>query len=355
MSKEVLRAIAFSIAIITTALSFPASGQENPSLKEIVKKNLQSSGGKERLLQIQNVSFKTGGTRCYATTKGELKLVTGKDPVITEVILAQGDKVQKNSFQAITDITGPQKDVYLTLAKLYAGLFSLRNFEGKLKLEGLKAYGPEKLYHLTTLSGALKVGFFLRTDDFSLKRLVLEGSTSEGDKYEVNFDFAPFEETEGLKIPLSWFSSQVGTRGNLVEVAEVKTNQPLAQDFFAKLEVNVGTTEAAAGLLRGNVLDSNFSPYGLTINTNWTKKDVEKAGLRSGDKLAFLVDGVESEVVFFASANEIPPQNELAKGARLMTPMPRGGENYVIQFFAVDTAQIAAKLKPLAPIEIRRK
>ena len=355
MSKAARRRIAFGIAIMATALSFPVSGQVNPSLKEIVKKNLQFSGGKERLLQIQNVSFRAGGTRSYATAKGELKLVTGKDPVVTEVILAHGDKVRKNSSQVISEITGPQKDVYLTLAKLYAGLFSLRNFESKLKLEGLKAYGPEKLYHLTTMTGTLQVGFFLRSDDFSLKRLVFEGSTPEGDKYEVNYDFAPFEESDGLKIPLSWFSSQVGTRGNLAEVSEVKTNQPLSKDFFTRLEVNVGTTEAAPGRLKGNVLDSNSSPYGLAINTNWTKKDVEKAGLRSGDKLVFLVGGVESEVVFYASANEIPSQNELAKGARLMTPMPRGGDGYVIQFFAVDTAQIAAKLNPLAPIEIRKK
>lgn len=354
MSKAARRGIAFGV-VVFMALSYLAFGQADLSLKEIFEKNLQASGGKEKLLQIQNFSFKTGGTRCYATSSEELKLVTGKDPVITEVILVKGDKVQRNSFNTITDVTGLQKAVYQTLAKLYAGLFSLWKFEGQLKLEGLKAYGPEKLYHLTTMSGALKVDFFLRTDDSCLKRLVFEGSTPEGDKYEVNYDFAAFEETEGLKIPLSWFSSQVGTRGTLAEVTELKTNQSLPQDFFTRLEVNIGTTEAAPSQLKGNVLDFNSSPYGLTINTNWTKKDIEKAGFRTGDKLTFLVEGVESELVFYASASEIPPQNELAQGARLMTLMPRGGDTYVIQFIAVDTAQIASKLKPLAPIEIKKR
>jgi hypothetical protein len=324
-------------------------------LNEILQKNLQASGGRERLSQVQNISFKIGGTRSYATANGELKLVSGKDPVITDVILVKGDKVRRNSFNAITDITGPQKVLYQTMAKLYAGLFSLSKFEGRLKLEGLKTYGSEKFYHLTTRSDAVDVGFFLRTDDFFLKRLVFTGLTPEGDKYAVNYDFAPFEEAEGLKIPLSWFSSQVGSRGTLAEVTELKTNQPLPEDFFDRLEVNVGTTEASAGELKGNVLDFNSSPYGLTITTNWTKADVEKAGLRTGDKLTFLVEGVEAELVFYASANEIPPQNELAQGARLLTPMPRGGDNYVIQFFAVDSAQIASKLKPLARIQIKKK
>jgi hypothetical protein len=342
-------------AVIFLVLSYLISGQADLSLKDIFQKNLEASGGKEKLQQVLNISFRTGNTRCVVAATGELKLVTGKDPVITEVILVKDGQVRRNSLNTTTEIMNPDRAVYETLANLYAGLFSLQKFEGRLKLEGLKAYGPEKLYHLTTTVEDIKVGFFLRTDDFCLKRLVFEGSTSQGDKYEVNYDFGPFEEVEGIKIPLSWFSSQVGTRGSLTEVTEVKTNQPLARDFFARFDVNIGTIEASAGRLKGNVLDFNSSPYGLTINTNWTKKDVEKAGLGTGDKLVFLLEGVESELVFYASADKIPAQNELAQGARLMTLTPRGGDNYVIQFFAVDTAQIAPKLKPLAPIEIIKK
>lgn len=354
MKKTACCRLAVGVLIYMT-LSFPAPAGADLSLKQILERNIQASGGLEKLRQIHNFSFKTGDTRCVVASSGELKLVTGKDPVITEVILVKGAKVRRNSFNEITEIADPQKAVYETLARLYAGLFSLWKFEGQLKLEGVKTYGPEKLYHLGAVSGAVKVGFFLLMEDFYLKRLVFEGTTPEGDKYEVNWDFAPFEETEGLKIPLSWFSSQVGTRGNLAEVSEVKTNQPLPQDFFDKLEVNIGAAEASPGRLKGNVLDFNSFPYGLTINTNWTKKDFEKADLRSGDKLAFIVEGVESELVFYASADEIPPQNELAKGARLLMPMRRGGDTYVIQFFAVDTAQILSKLKPLAAIEIRKK
>jgi len=345
-----------SAIFLLMALSVPASAGEDLSLKAMLQKNIEAAGGSEKLSQVQNLSFKTGNTRFVVAAGGELKLSTGKDPVVTEVILVKDGRVQRNSYNTVSEISGPEKTVYLTLARLYAGLFSLWKFDGQLELEGLAAFGPEKLYHLTLAKpGAVKVDFFLRPDDFRLKRLVFQGKTSDGDIYEVNTDFGPFEAVEGFNMPLSWFSSQVGTRGNLAEVTEVKLNQPLSGDFFSELKVNVGTTEAGPGQLKGNVLDFNSSPYGLSVSTNWRKNDIEKAGLRTGDKLSFLLEGVESEVAFYATPGEIPNQNELAQGARLMMPMPRGGDTYVIQFIAVDTAQIASKLKPLMPIEIRKK
>lgn len=55
MSKAARRGIAFGV-VVFMALSYLASGQADLSLKEIFKKNLQASSGKEKLLQIQNFS-----------------------------------------------------------------------------------------------------------------------------------------------------------------------------------------------------------------------------------------------------------------------------------------------------------
>jgi hypothetical protein len=340
---------------IALALPFSSSAQENLTLKDVVQKNLNASGGREKLLQVQNISFKHGQTRCYAASTGELKMTTGKEPAITDVILVSGDKVLRNAFNAMSELTANQKAVNQILAKLYAGIFSLLKFEGQLEFQGLKTFGPEKLYHLTTKANPLAIHLFVRADDFFLKRLVFQGNTPEGDKYEVNYDFAPFEDVEGIRLPLSWFSSQVGTRGNLVEASEVKINALLEKDFFSKLDVHIGTTEASAGSLRGNILDFNSSPFGLTIATNWTKNDVDRAGFRANDKLAFFLEDSESELVFYAAAGDLPPQNVLAKGASIFSPMPRGGETYAVQFIGVDTTQISPKLKILASIEIRKK
>ena len=336
-------------------LASAAWAQADLTLKDLMEKNIQAVGGREKLSLIRNISFKTGGTRYTAAPTGELKMTTGKEPVITEATLVQGDSVRRNSFQAVSELSGIPKAVNLVLAKLYAGVFTLKKFEKELTFHGLKSYGPEKFYLLTAKSDPLSVDFFLRADDFCLKRLVFRGATPEGDKYEVNYDFGPFEDAEGLKIPLTWFSSQVGTRGTLAEVSEVKINQLLDPDFFAKLEVNIGTAEAGPGRLKGNVLDFGGSPAGFSITTNWTRSDVEKAAFRSGDKLAFGGEGFAEELVFYASPTELPSQEILAKGARFLAPSPRGGEIYIIQFIAVDAAQLASKLKVLAAIEITKK
>lgn len=342
---------------LTILLIMPyfAQAQAELSIKDIFEKNLQACGGRENIALVQNLAFKIGSSRYVTASDGRMKVLTGKDPVVTEAILVGRDKVQRNSFNNVSELGGTQKAAYQTLAKLYAGLFSLEKFEKELQLQGMKSFGPEKLYQLSTKADGLTVDFYLRADDFLLKRMVFHGLTPEADKYEVNYDYPPFEQAEGCLVPLSWFTSQVGTRGNLSELTEVKVNQSLSSDFFAKLEVNVGTVSVAAGSLKGNILDFNAPPNMLSIVTNWTKKDVEQGELNTNDLLTMTIEGVESELVFYAAAKELPPQNVLSQGARILAPAQRGGETFVIQFIAIDTTQIAPKLKVLAPIEIKKK
>lgn len=346
----------FSVGLaILVIMPYLAQVQTRLSLKDILEKNFQASGGREKIVRVETVAFKLGSSRYVTASDGRMKVLTGKDPVVTEAILVSRDKVQRNSFNNISELGGTQKAVYQTLAKLYAGVFSLLKFEKELQLQGMKSFGLEKLCHLSTKADGVTVDFYLRADDFLLKRMVFHGLTPEGDKYEVNYDYPPFEQAEGCLVPFSWFSSQVGTRGNLVELTDFKVNQLLDNDFFSKLDVNVGTVSASDGLLKGNILDFNTRPTGLSIVTNWTKKDLDQAGLKTNDRLSLTIEGVESEIVFYAAVNELPAQNVLAQGARVLSPMPRGGETFVIQFISSDTTEITPKLKVLAAIEVKKK
>jgi hypothetical protein len=355
MKRLIWAGVAASAVLLFAALSGRGAGLEDLSVQDIIRKNIEASGGKEKIGQVQNLSFRAGNAQVVVAAGGDLKLSTGKEPVVTEVILVKDGQVRRNSYNTITEFSDPEKTVYLTLGKLYAGLFTLIQVGEDLRLEGLKTYGPEKLYHLALAKpGAVEVGLYLRPDDFRLKRLVFQGKTAEGDIYEVNTDFGPFENVEGIDMPLSWFSSQVGTRGTLAEVTEVQLNRPLSGDFFAKLEVNIGSVEAGPGRLKGNVLDFNSSRFGLIISTNWRKADIEKAGLRTGDKLTFLAEGVESELVFYATSAEVPNPSESGQSVQALT-QPWFGETYVLQFGGGDTAAITSQLKPLTPIEIRKK
>jgi len=354
MLKMAYRRFAAGLVIVII-MPYLARAQASLSLKDILEKNVQASGGRDKIAQVQNVAFKIGSARYVTASDGRMKVLMGKDPVVTEAILVDRDKVQRNSFNNISELGGTQKAVYQTLAKLYAGLFSLEKFEQEFHLLGLRSFGPEELYQLTAKADGLIVDFYLRTDDFLLKRMVFHGLTPEGDKYEVNYDYPPFEQAAGCLVPLSWFNSQVGSRGNLVEMTDFKVNLPLENDFFSKLDVNVGTVSASDGFLKGNMLDFSTRPTGVSIVTNWTKKDMDRAGLKTNDRLGLTIEGIESELVFYAAANELPPQNVLAQGARILSPMPRGGETFVIQFIASDTTEITPKLKVLAPIEVKKK
>jgi len=345
-------ALIVGLAIVFSDVAF---AQTSLSLEEVLQKNLQASGGRERIDRIQNLAFKIGSSRYITAADGRMKVLTGKDPVIVEAILVGRDSVQKNSLKGLEELTGNQKASYQTLATLYAGVFTLDKFAKELQFQGEKSLGLEKFYLVSAKVGSLTVDFFLRADDFLLKRMVFHGVTPDGDKYEVNYDFGPFEQVEGCLVPLSWFSSQVGTRGNLSDLTEVKVNVPLGNDFFAKPDLNAGTVAAAPGALRGTILDFNSLPNGLIILTNWTKRDADEAGLKTNDRLVLTVEGIESELVFYATANDLPPQAALAQGARLLAPSPRGGETYLIQFLASDTSQIVPKLKILGPIEITKK
>ncbi len=330
------------------------------TLKDILAKNIQASGGKDFLAGIQNVSFRSSGAWITASANGDLKSVSGKDSVITEVILVSGGKAQRNLLGAVTDIVNPQKAIYQTLAKLYAGLFSVQKFEGELKLEGVRAFGPEKLYQLASISKAdgLDLNFFLRTDDFRLKRLVFHALSPQGEKVEINYDFGPFEDNEGLKLPRSWFISQVGARGTLTEASDIKTNVPLPKDFFTSLAINMGETQAGPGFLTGNILDFGETPGGFVITSNWTKGAVEKAGFKTGDRLTLKCEkfssGFVTDVVFFESAEDVPPPNELGQQARILCPSPREGGTYIIRIVGMDMSSVAARLAVLDPIDVRK-
>ncbi len=342
--------------LIPLALALLAAAQTGLSVQDVLRKNLEAAGGRAALARVKTLSFRTGGTRNVVSSSGEFKALTGRNPAVTEAILVAGGKVVRNSFGVVSEITGPQATVYETMAGLYAGLFSLAKFEGRLELVGVKSFGPEEFYHLslTGPAGPVAVHFYLRADDFLLKRLVFLGATPDGDKYEINYDFAPFEEIEGLKLPLSWFDSRVGTRGNLTEMSEIKANVSLDKGFFTKAETNIGRVESSLGQMKGNVLDWDSSPYGLTIVTNWTRKDIDSAGLKTGDKLLVLIGEDQYRISFFARSDELPPWNDLPDVGPLLAPMQRGGQTFVIQAFGGAGGLSADKLMPLAAVAVKK-
>lgn len=319
--------------------------------KKVIERNIQAAGGEEKLTQIKNYSFKYGSTTYYMSSDGKMKLTEGRDPIITEIILVDEDKVKRNCFNNITEFTGLQKSEYQCLAKLRSGLFTLINFKDQLEYKGSKSFGPSEHYMLTTNIGDLEVEFYLNSDEFTVKRLVLKGYDPSQDKYEINHDFGPYQEINGVKIPSSWFRSQVGTRGSKYEISDVKMNQNYDKDFFSKLELNAGEVEIKQGALKGNIIEFRFRRNMLQIDTNWTDECIKKAGFKTKDKLILQINDKEIEIDFFES---FPPRQTIRPGSKFMVPNRRS-ENYLIYLISPEYKGLAEELEHLLPIRLKRK
>jgi len=321
------------------------------SVKEIVEKNIQAAGGKETLAQVKNFSFQAGSKTYYLSSSGEMKITEGKNPVTTEVILVDKEKVRRNCFNNLSEFEGIEKAAYQTMARLHSGLFTLAHFEDQLKLQGLTTFGSQKHYMITSKVNDLEVEFYLDTDDYTLKRVVMKGYDAENNKFEVNHDFGPYLETAGIKIPSSWFRSQVGTRGQLHEITEVKINPALDKDFFSTLAVNVGEVGIAEGALNGNVVEFTFQRGMLMIGTNWTEKCMQNAGFKTKNKLILQIGDKEIEIDFYESS---PSRGEIGPGAKFIFPN-RQSENYLIYLWSQEYQELAEELEPLLPIRLKRK
>lgn len=318
---------------------------------KIIKKNIQAAGGKENLSKVNNYSFKYGPTTYYMSADGHMKLTDGSEPVITEVILVEQDKVKRNCFNKVTEFSGLQKSTYLCLAKLRCGLFTLKNFKNQLESKGLKSFGPKNHYMFTTHVGDLEVDFYLDSEEYTLKRMVLKGFAPSQDKYEINHDFGPYQEINGVKIPSSWFASQVGTRGRNYEISDVKINQSLDEGFFSKIDINAGEVEITQGALKGNIIESAFRRNMLQIYTNWTDECIKRAGFKTNDKLALQISDMEIEIDFYES---FPPRSSIGPGSKFMVPNRRS-ENHLIYLISPEYKDLAEKLEPLLPIRVKRK
>jgi len=333
------------------SFAFLSLSQPNHTLKEILEKNIQTAGGKEKLSEVNNYSFGYGATSYYMSADGLMKITEGEEPIITEVIIVDQNRVRRNCFNQITEISGFQKSTYQCLAQLRCGLFTLIKFKDQLDFKGLRKFGPKKYHLLTTNMNDLKIEFYLDGEEFTLKRIVFQGFNQNSGKYEVNHDIGPYQEINGIKLPSSWFSSRVGTRGRKYEIAEVKMNLSLEKDFFSDLEVKVGKIKIDEAILHGNVVKFMFQRGILLISTNWTKDCLQRAGFKTEDKLILQVSDEEIEIDYYET---VPPRDALSAGKTFMMPNQRS-ENYLVYLWSAEYKTLEEKLEPLLPIQVRRK
>jgi hypothetical protein len=339
-------------AAFVLSLALPNCAQQQDAAVEIVEKNIQAAGGEDKISEIRNFSFKDNGTTYYLSAEGQMKMTSGKNPVITEVILVDKTSAKRNCFNKLIDLGPLLEQTFQIRARLYSGLFTLLCFKDDLEFQSKRRFGPKEHYMLTTRTKDLEIEFYVDTEDSLLKRVVFRGHNPDFGKYEINHDIGSYLEIQGLKIPSSWFVSQIGTRGNTHHVSDLKWNLELEENFFSNYDVNVGKIDFSGGILKGNIVD--FSPMrggGLMISTNWTDECIQRAGFESENQLILTIGEKQLQVDIYTSQ---PPRAAYREGAVLMLPS-REGENFVVYILASGYQDLVESLEPLLPIQIQKK
>ncbi len=292
--------IIYSLILLSTlsVLTFPSS------IEEILNRNIQAVGGMERLSSISNFSLKIGDTTLFVRKDGKMKVLKGKRPVCIEVLIVDENNVRKNSVQGLKDVEGIERLTSIFQAKLISGVFTLSRFGRDLKYNGSKNFGIKKFYEIETRIDGVNIYLYIDMEDFLIKRGVISYLSPENERQELNYDFGPYFDHEGIKIPSSWFVSKVGARGTLYEVEEVKFNEKLQEDFFSDTSLNIGNVSVSIGELKGNVIDF-YERQGRTfILTNWTAECFEKAGVETGNLIVFRILNRDFELNFYRDMEE---------------------------------------------------
>jgi len=333
-------------------LIFFSSGLFSSSPREeIIMKNLQAVGGKERLEEIYNLSIKIGDNIFISNREGKMKVLKGKNPAWVEVLVVDGFRVRKNSIKGMEDISGIDRILSIFQSMLFSGVFSLRGFGEGLQYNGIKSFGIKKFHEFEAKVDEGRIHLYIDSDDFLLKRAVINFLSPRKEKVEVNYDFGQYTEYNGLKIPFSWFVSRVGSRGILYEIEELKFNEKIEEGFFENMSINIGNVMVSKGELKGNIIDF-YERQGRTfIVTNWTAECFEKAGIGTGDTVNFRVLGKDFEFNFFKDIEEARKAGASQRG-NILSKAP-DSEFYIL--FIPGTFDLKEKLQILLPIELRKK
>jgi len=348
------RPVSSLLLFLVFAVLLSSCQQAPPEIKagdDVIAKNIAAAGGSEIMAGIESYSFSFGPTTYTMSAEGPMKMTVGKAPIISEVILVNDQGVRRNCFNNLSQFQGLDADAYRVLAKLRSGLFTLKGFLGELGYQELKSYGPQQMHRLTAAMGGLQIEFSVDANTHELKRLVLKGYEEAQGNYNVSHDFGPYQEIGGIRLPSSWYSSRVGTRGSVFEIQDVRLNPDLEPGFFENVDVNTGDVEINPGELKGSIVEFAFQRGRLTLGTNWTARCVQGAGFEPEDTLILTILDREVELVLY---NNRPPQGAMGPGKNVMLPNFQS-ENYNITLISEEYQALAETLEVLMPIRLGKK
>lgn len=346
-------------SFVALALAVTAFAAAADDASDVVKRNLAAAGGEARLAAVRSLSFKAGSINYTATPAGTMKaVVEGLPPAVLEAVLVAPGRVVRRRPGGEAEV-GELERARLTLyARLFGGGFTLRGFADGLRYDGLRRFGPESFHRVRAEIPPATVEFDLDTAEGLIRQVALRALNPDGSRYEEFFDFGPYQDVQGLRLPGSWFRSTVGGRGSLSEFSDFAFDAPLPPDFFERADINIGEAKVEAGRLEGRTLALLDQGRMHAVVTNWTPGQAAAAGLVSGDPLALIIEGLEYDAVFYASSAEAGAAGAFKPGTRILSYDPEQGETLWAAFLGPspeDAAAIKKAVKGLSPVAVRKR
>ncbi|MDH4195907.1 MAG: hypothetical protein OEW05_00710 [Candidatus Aminicenantes bacterium] len=342
--RLLIRLLIVLVVLLWALLFAEEAGQTDAAaltdVKDIVVRTVQAVGGKEKVDQVRSFSFRLGEQTVLVSADGRLKVQSGFEPdIVYETLLVGPGGVKKNARGRLEDVTGVEALKWRFLAEFWSGLFSLRNVPGTLALQGVRVFGPERQYCLTSRRDGAVVSYYIDAADFLVRRMVMKASDPATGMFEFVCELGPTEEAEGFRIPNRLYLSQVGVSGTAAPaargVSKVAVNPALPPDTFSTADVNPGPVAASPGTLNGRVL--SVQPLErlkiVFLITNWIRQDIEHARLRSRDRIRLEVASLTFEATFFVREEDAGADpHAYDAGTVLMTNWPDETILYHFQF-----------------------
>ena len=225
--------------------------------------------------------------------------------------------IQEKNFLADGTLTPLEKVSNHCLASLLSGVFSLKNFKGRLEYQGIQSYGPIRYDVLTMREDGHDIRFYLDCSNHHIKRLVISGQDSLTRKYQSIYDYGDHKTIQGLTIPTMWYHSFLGPGGaseGSNKIENVQINRKLRNDFFSQGHLNFGSVTLRKHTIYGNAVGAFFrANTGLVVMaTNIGRKDVKPLGLIHADELLVTI-GNESYTGYFFPDKSINVPRHLFK------------------------------------------
>lgn len=353
-------------ALAGTFLARFALGENKLTAQDIIARNIQAAGGPEALARIQTFSFKAGVEAYTLSTDGRMKVqLAFEDPAVYEVIVVDGNTVRRNKLNCISEITGLERGRWLCLARLFSGLFTLKNFKESPAYAGIKSFGPERHHVLSLSTGDIRATFYIDAGDWLVKRMVLVGRDTAGEVWEQSCELGSAVPFEGSQVPSAIYFSQVGVSGTYSlrpqSVTGIRLRENLPPGYFTDLGVNSGLVTIAGGILKGYVLGAEFYPEDCFVRvfTNFVEEDARGAGFQNGDLIVLSSGGAQFESRFFATEDKINDPTVFAPGNSFFTRSPTRFPVFYIQFNTLLPKErfenLKSRIKVLSPLQAHRK